>query len=105
MWTQPFEALGPLIVQCLLNEPHDFLRTSLTKMPLAKPPMIREGSETQKKFAKVAFQDLCPPAKNLILGLTDLETQVNKCRILLDTSYDLQVLNIFKAAIDSQLAK
>lgn len=62
------------------------LLASIAKLPLAKPPIVREGSETQKKFAKLAFQDLCPPAKNLILGLTDLETQVNKCRILLDAS-------------------
>jgi hypothetical protein len=57
----------------------NFVSDLLKHSPTAQEPTRREGSDTQKRLAKNAFAALPIPAKNLLLGLTDLETKLSKC--------------------------
>ncbi len=73
--TQTIEAfLREALIQRGTLSPEE-IETCLSQLPTYPSPMMHEGQETQKTLAKVAFRALPKPVNNLILGLTDLESQ------------------------------
>lgn len=58
---------------------------------------MREGSEMQKRLAKSAFAALPTPAKNLLLGLTDLETKLSQCSQLARQKKANEDFEVFQA--------
>lgn len=55
---------------------------SMSHLPRVGPPILQEGTEASKSIAKVTFKNLPQPAKNLLLGLTELESQLSEAQCL-----------------------
>jgi hypothetical protein len=82
----------------------NFVRDLMRACPPTQEPVTREGSETQKRLAKNAFAGLPTPAKNLLLGLTDLETKLSKCAQLQRQKQANQDFEVFQAYVDRSLS-
>jgi hypothetical protein len=70
-------------------------------MPRVSPPIVPEGLDAQKSIAKMTFKGLPQPAKNLLLGLTELETQLNDTRCLTEEASLSSVWDTFFAHLDT----
>ena len=75
----------------------NFVSQLMKNCPSTQEPTSREGAETQKRLAKSAFAGLPTPAKNLLLGLTDLETKLSKCTQLARQKKANQDFEVFQA--------
>ena len=58
------------------------VRQWLQCLPPVTVPIVSEGLDAQKGIAKATFKKLPQPAKNLLLGLTELETQLSETKCL-----------------------
>ena len=74
-------------------------------MGIVRPPIVREGLETEKQLAKLAFKNLSLPIKNLFLGLTDIETNLAKSQKMVQECIAQQQMDAFEAHIDLVLQK
>ena len=105
-WTfQNLEEVYKDCIQFLKNAKSDFPKSCNERIGQPKTPLIREGLETEKQLAKLAFRNLSVPIKNLFLGLTDIETNLAKSQKMVQESMIQQMLQAFEAHIDIVLQK
>lgn len=95
---------------CLLNVRDSLCRSQLDQknirvwlecLPRVSPPVVPEGIDAQKSIAKITFKNLPQPAKNLLLGLTELESQLSDTKCLAEEAAISSMWDTFFAHLDS----
>lgn len=105
---ESFDVLWKNIKDFLQEKPGEksnFPQSSNDRLAMPKPPLMREGLETEKQLAKIAFRTLSVPIKNLFLGLTDVETNLAKSQKMIQESALSQMIQEFEAHVDILLQK
>lgn len=102
MWKAWYVKCAQSVSEALVNPTlqDNFVHGLLKECPTSKEPINQEGCDTLKRMAKNAFATLPTPAKNLLLGLTDLETKLSKCTRLAKQKADNESFDVFQTWVD-----